>query len=88
MEHMNDHLQTMLRKRVEAAVHLREITRMRRTDEGQEALSITVCLGPGRCCVPGAEEDGRTCPFCKVFPTGIASHREVDVFLGTMIKGN
>jgi hypothetical protein len=85
---MHEQLQARIRRNVVAAVQLRDSTLMGRMHNGDGPLDIDVCLGPGRCLIPGADAAGLTCCFCVPYPTDVGSYRDADKVANRVIAGN
>jgi hypothetical protein len=75
-------------EQVEAAVTARDTTAMARAANGLAPLKIKVCLGPGRCMIPGSANRPVQCPFCVELAHNPDDHRHVEAIAHRLMAGN
>lgn len=73
----NDPRRKQMARSIDNAVSASRLSTMQRMGEAKEPLHVTVCLGPGRCLIPGADKSPTVCPFCT--PVSLHAGQVVDV---------
>lgn len=75
-------------EQVRAAVQARDESAMPRAMCGLEPPTVRVCLGPGRCMFSKEPGEVLVCPFCRHYPPGHSSEREIRAWVDQFERGN